>query len=56
MPLDGYEGTLYKLRAAPPNNAVLKLYGGYLRARLIGEYIDGSVGDIWETQEMGLGN
>jgi len=29
-------------------------YGGYVRFRRVGTYIDGAAGDVWETQPMGL--
>jgi hypothetical protein len=46
------DGKLIKFKAAPAG--VLKLYSGFVRFRRIGEYIDGTVGEIWETQEISL--
>lgn len=46
------DGKLIKYGAAPAG--VLKLYAGYVRFRRIGEYIDGTLGEIWETQEISL--
>lgn len=48
------EGKLIKYRAEP--SGVLKLYtGSFVRFRVIGEYIDGTVGEVWETQELIIG-
>ncbi len=46
------DGKLIRYKASP--TGVLKLYGGFVRWRRIGEYIDGTVGEIWETQEISL--
>lgn len=63
LPLDGIEGTLYKVQVIP-NTAdagsgrkadQVKLFGGVLRARAVGVYIDGSAGEIWDSTEQGVG-
>ena len=46
------EGKQIQYKAAP--SGVLKLYGGFVRFRRIGEYVDGTQGEIWETQEIGF--
>ncbi len=33
----------------------MRLYAATLRLRAIGVYLDGSLGEIWETQEQGFG-
>jgi hypothetical protein len=53
LPLDGHEGTLIKWEAT--SAGVFRLYGGSFRARPVGTYIDGSVGEKWMTQEMSIG-
>lgn len=57
FPFDGVaaslvDGKLIKYRAEP--TGVFKLYAGFVRFRRIGEYIDGTMGEIWETQEITL--
>jgi hypothetical protein len=46
------DGKLIKYGAYP--TGVLKIYSGFVRFRRIGEYIDGTLGEIWETQEITL--
>jgi len=53
-PLDGIEGTLMSITVDPAAKCIL--YGGVLRWRVIGTYIDGANGEIWQTQEFGIGN
>lgn len=36
-------------------SGTIKLYSGKIRFRVYGLYLDGSRGDIWETQPMTLG-
>jgi hypothetical protein len=50
------EGKLikFKISAATPAGAAI-LYEASVRVRVIGEYLDGSAGDIWETQPLSLG-
>ena len=45
-------GKLIQYKATP--SGVLILYSGFVRFRRIGEYIDGTQGDIWETQPITL--
>jgi hypothetical protein len=54
LPLD-IEGTLFKVRAAPGLSGIAKLFGGIVRARAIGVYLDGANGEFWESQEQGVG-
>lgn len=53
LPLDGIEGTLYRLKIT--STGVVRLFGGVLRARAIGVYLDGANSEIWDTQEQGVG-
>ncbi len=58
MPLDQpagvyVEGTLYRIEVT--STGVVRLFGGILRARPIGVYLDGGNGEIWQTQELGIG-
>lgn len=57
LPLDAGgsypEGTLYRVEVT--STGVVKLYGGILRVRGIGVYIDGANGERWSTQESGIG-
>jgi hypothetical protein len=46
------EGKLIKFTATPAG--VLKIYSGFVRFRRIGEYIDGTQGDRWQTLELSL--
>jgi len=48
-------GTLVQVRFTPAATAVVKLYAATLRARAVGVYLDGTVGDVWNTQELGFG-
>lgn len=47
------EGKLVKWRIEPAG--VMRLYDGMVRFRRIGTYVDGTVGEVWETQELSLG-
>lgn len=53
--LDGIRGKLMQVRVTPASGAAVELYSGSVRARQIGEYLDGTTGDIWETQPIALG-
>lgn len=55
VPLDGIEGTLIKFTFTPAGAGILKVYGGTLRMRPVGVYLDGANGETWSTQEMGFG-
>lgn len=67
VPLDGIEGTLYKARwtavragginddSGSITSKELRLFGGVLRSRAIGVYLDTANGEYWETQESGIG-
>lgn len=46
------EGKLIQPTATP--TGVLKLYSGFVRFRRIGEYIDGTQGEIWQTLPISL--
>jgi hypothetical protein len=51
----GYTGALYKVKFAPAATGTMKLYGAVMQVRQIGVYLDGSMGEFWETQETALG-
>ena len=55
IPLDGIVGTLVQLRTTPSATAVVKFYAATIRIRAIGGYLDGSNGEVWNTQEIGFG-
>src|SRR3954471_13450651 len=46
------EGRLFKVRFEC--TGVARIYGGTLRFRKIGTYIDGTQGEIWETLEIAI--
>jgi hypothetical protein len=47
------EGTLYRVKIT--STGVVRLFGGVLRARAIGVYLDGAAAETFETQEQGIG-
>jgi hypothetical protein len=47
------EGTLYRVEVT--STGVARLFGGVVRARGIGVYIDGTQNERWQTQELGIG-
>lgn len=47
------DGKLIQFSVAP--TGALKLISGSIRFRRIGEYINGVLGDIWQTQAIALG-
>jgi hypothetical protein len=47
------EGRLIKYRAEPTGELIL--FGGFIRFRRIGVYVNGALGDVWETQPLALG-
>ncbi len=53
LPLDNLFGTLFRFKAT--SGGIVKLYGGYIRLRAIGVYFDGAHGEIWSSQEQGVG-
>ena len=53
LPLDGTEGTLYYVSAS--STGVVRLYGGLIRVRGVGVYIDGAAGEVWTTQPSAIG-
>jgi hypothetical protein len=55
IPLDGVEGTLIEFSFTPSSTAVARLYGATLQLRAVGVYLDGTNGEIWQTQPMGFG-
>lgn len=53
--LDGIRARLFQIKVTPASGAAVELYSGSVRARQIGEYLDGATGEIWETQPIALG-
>jgi hypothetical protein len=55
LPLDGIEGTLFKVKIS--SAGVVRLFGGIVRVRPISVYFDGAStpAEIWESQEQGVG-
>lgn len=53
--LDGIRGKLAQIKITPASGATVELFEGSLRYRPIGEYLDGTSGDFWETQPIALG-
>lgn len=53
--LDGIRAKLVQFRITPAAGGTVELYSGLIRHRPIGEYLDGTTGDIWETQPIPLG-
>jgi hypothetical protein len=51
----GYTGAIYKARFTPGATGTMKVYGAVMQVRQIGVYLDGSMGEFWETQETALG-
>lgn len=47
------EGRLIQYKAAPAGKLIL--YSGFVRVRRVGTYVDGTAGEIWETQPISLG-
>ena len=54
IPLDGLEGTLVQVEIAPNAGATLRLYGGFLRYRVVGVFLRSSMGEKWVSLPMGL--
>lgn len=50
-----FEGTLYQPRVEPPPTGVLQLRAGVIWVRPIGVYLDGTLGEFWETLPLSLG-
>ncbi len=50
---DYVEGNLFYPWIKPTGE--FRLFGGVIRFRVIGVYMDGSKGEFWETQPLGLG-
>jgi len=53
FPLDNptlLEGKLIQFRCE--SGGIVRLLGGSIRFRKIGTYIDGTVGEVWQTQEL----
>lgn len=55
LPADGLEGNLFQFEAVPGALCQLRLFGGVVRWRPIGTFLDGSKGEIWKTREMSFG-
>lgn len=51
--LDGIFGTLIRFKIT--SAGIVRLYGGIVRARSIGVFFNGANGEIWTSQEMGIG-
>lgn len=47
------EGTLYKVVIS--SAAAFRLFGGIVRGRSIGTFVNGVNGETWETTEQGVG-
>jgi hypothetical protein len=52
-PFNPIEGTLYKV--VMTSTDVVRLFGGVVRARPIGTWFNGANGEVWTTQEQGIG-
>lgn len=49
------EGTLYYPRVEPPATGALQLRGGVVWMRTIGVYLDGTLGEFFETMPISIG-
>jgi hypothetical protein len=49
------EGTLYYPRVDPPATGALQLRGGVIWMRTIGVYLDGTLGEFFETMPIPVG-
>jgi hypothetical protein len=49
------EGTLYVPRVDPPANGALQLRSGVIWLRPIGVYLDGSLGEFWDSLPISIG-
>jgi hypothetical protein len=49
------EGTLYYPRVEPPSYGALQLRSGVVWMRPIGVYLDGTLGEFFETQPISVG-
>lgn len=49
------EGTLYYPRVEPPVNGALQLRSGVVWTRTIGVYLDGTLGEFFETIPISIG-
>lgn len=50
-----FEGTLYYPKVVPPINGALQLRGGVVWMRSIGVYLDGTLGEFFETLPLAVG-
>jgi hypothetical protein len=56
VPLDGIEGTIYKPRWTPDAGTHdLIILSAVLMNRSVGVYLDGALGEFWETQPIAIG-
>lgn len=55
IPLDGIQGTEYYPIFTPANTTQLILLSAKIFLRPIGVYLDGSLGEIWQTQPIAVG-
>lgn len=55
IPLDGIEGTLFYPEVTPGAATQVKLFEGTVWLRPIGVYIDGMLGEVWNTQPLAVG-
>lgn len=46
------DGKLIQFLASP--TGALKIYSGFVRFRMVGEYVDGTLGEVWQTQPLSL--
>lgn len=55
IPLDNIQGTEYYPVITPANTTQFTLLQGKVFLRPIGVYLDGSLGEIWQTQPIAVG-
>lgn len=64
FPLDGVEGTEFYIKFIPGTGSAgpppvpatqLRLFSGVVKVRMIGVYLDGSIGEVWNTTVIALG-
>lgn len=55
LPLDGIEGKLIKFAGTVPAGGAVVLFRGSYQARIVGTYLDGTRGDIWEVGPLSPG-
>ena len=55
VPLDGIEGGEFYFKFTPSATTQLRLFSSSVKMRMIGVYLDGSIGEFWSTTPMALG-